>query len=220
VALRIDVISDVVCPWCFIGKRKLERALELYGERNPDAEPPKVVWHPFQLNPDMPGAGVDRSEYLARKFGGRSTEIYARVSAVGAEVGIPFAFDKVARQPNTLAAHSLIALGADADRQDAVVEALFRAYFIDGRDLSANDTLSAIACEAGLEREEADACLASVQAREHVLAEDSEARRIGVEGVPFFVFNKRYAVSGAHDPEVLFNSMLKAESETPTANDA
>ena len=218
-ALQIDVISDVVCPWCFIGKRKLARALELYAKRNPDGEPPQVAWHPYQLNPDMPEAGVDRGAYLERKFGGRSAEIYARVSAVGAESGIPFAFDKVARQPNTLAAHSLIALAGDAGLQDVLVEALFRAYFIDGRDLTANETLSAIACEAGLAKEQVDACMTSAQVRERVKAEDAQARRIGMEGVPFFLFNRRHAVSGAQDPEVLVDAMLKAELEAPWADD-
>ena len=218
-ALQIDVISDVVCPWCFIGKRKLAHALELYAKRNPDAEPPQVAWHPYQLNPDLPEAGVNRGDYLERKFGGRSAEIYARVSAVGAEVGIPFAFDKVARQPNTLAAHSLIALAGDAGLQDVLVEALFRAYFIDGRDLTANETLSAIACEAGLAKEEVDACLTSAQGRERVKAQDAQARRIGMEGVPFFLFNRRHAVSGAQDPEVLVDAMLKSELEAPSAND-
>jgi len=219
VALQIDVVSDVVCPWCYIGKRKLARALELYGKRNPDAEPPQVAWHPYQLNPDLPEAGVDRRDYLARKFGGRSAEIYARVSAVGAQVGIPFAFDKVARQPNTLAAHSLIALAGDAGLQDVLVEALFRAYFIDGRDLTANETLSAIACEAGLAREAVDACMTSAQMRERVKAENAQARRIGMEGVPFFLFNRRLAVSGAQDPDILVDAMLKSGLEALSAND-
>jgi len=218
-ALQIDVVSDVVCPWCFIGKRKLERALELYRERNPRGESPQVAWHPFQLNPDMPEAGVDRGEYLERKFGGRSAEIYARVGAAGAAVGIPFAFDKVTRQPNTLVAHTLIALAADAGLQDAVVEALFNAYFIDGRDLTSSQVLTEIACGAGLAKAEVEACLASAQAREHMKAEDDQARRIGVSGVPFFILNRRYAVSGAQDPEVLLDAMLKAESEAATASD-
>ena len=218
-ALQIDVVSDVVCPWCYIGKRKLSRALELYARRKPDAEPPQVAWHPYQLNPDLPEAGVDRRDYLARKFGGRSAEIYARISAVGAEVGIPFAFDKVARQPNTLAAHSLIALAGDAGLQDAVVEALFRAYFIDGRDLTANETLSAVACEAGLARKQVDACMASAPVRERVKARDAQARRIGMEGVPFFLFNRRLAVSGAQDPEVLVDAMLKSGLEAPSGDD-
>ncbi len=219
-ALQIDVISDVVCPWCFIGQKKLARALALYREQNPAAEAPTVTWHPFQLNPGLAESGVDRAEYLKRKFGERSGDIYARVSAVGAQVGIPFAFDKVVRQPNTLAAHSLIALAGDAGRQDAVVEALFRAYFIDGRDLTANETLAEIACGAGLGREAVEQCLASAEARAHVQGEDEEARRLGVDGVPFFIFNRRYSMSGAQDPETLLEAMLKAEGEAAAPNDA
>ena len=219
-ALQIDVISDVVCPWCFIGQKKLARALALYREQNPAAEAPMVAWHPFQLNPGLPESGVDRAEYLKRKFGERSGDIYARVSAVGAQVGIPFAFDKVVRQPNTLAAHSLIALAGDAGRQDAVVEALFHAYFIEGRDLTSSETLVEIACGAGLAREEVEQCLASAQARAHIQEEDEEARRLGVDGVPFFIFNRRYSLSGAQDPETLLETMLKAESEAQPANGA
>jgi len=211
--LQIDVISDVVCPWCFIGKRKLARALALYRERNPGAEAPAVTWHPFQLNPGLPESGVDRAEYLQRKFGERSGNIYARVTAIGAQVGIPFDFGKVVRQPNTLAAHSLITLAAEAGRQDEVVEAFFRAYFVEGRDLTSNETLVEVACGAGLEREAVERCLASAEARTHIREEDEEARRLGVDGVPFFIFNRRYSVSGAQDPETLLETMLKAESE-------
>ncbi len=218
--LQIDVISDVVCPWCFIGQKKLARALALYRAKNPAAEAPKVIWHPFQLNPGLPEAGVDRAEYLRRKFGERSGNIYARVSAIGAQVGIPFAFDKVVRQPNTLAAHSLIALAAEAGRQNAVVEAFFRAYFIEGRDLTSNETLVEVACGAGLEREAVERCLASEEARAHVQEEDEEARSLGVDGVPFFIFNRRHSLSGAQDPEALLETMLKAESEAQAPNDA
>jgi len=219
-ALQIDVISDVVCPWCFIGQKKLARALALYRAKNPAAEAPTVTWHPFQLNPGLPEAGVDRAEYLKRKFGERSGNVYARVSAIGAQVGIPFAFDKVVRQPNTLAAHSLIALAAEAGRQDPVVEAFFRAYFIDGRDLTSNETLVEVACGAGLEREAVERCLASAEARALVQEEDEEARRLGVDGVPFFIFNRHYSLSGAQDPETLLETMLKAESEAAAQNDA
>src|SRR5450432_2931265 len=131
--LTIDIISDVVCPWCYIGKRRIEAALELYAQQNPGAEKPIVTWRPFQLNPDMPAAGMSRQEYVVQKFGAaRAKDIYKRVAGVGAEVGIPFAFDKIARQPNTLAAHSLIGLAGAADLQDQVKEALMHAYFIDG----------------------------------------------------------------------------------------
>lgn len=212
--LYIDVISDVVCPWCYIGKKKLERALELYRERNPDAAPPDVSWHPFQLNPDLPEGGIERSEYLRRKFGSHSTQVYARVSAVGTQVGIPFAFDKITRQPNTLGAHSLIMLASASDLQSDVVEGLFRGYFIDGRDLNADEALSEIACSAGLGKPQVEACLASAQVREQVRSEDAKARSLGVEGVPFFVFNRRYAVSGAQDPEVLVDAMLTSERQS------
>jgi predicted DsbA family dithiol-disulfide isomerase len=209
--VKIDVISDVVCPWCFIGKRKLESALQLYRERHPQASAPIVTWHPFQLNPDLPPEGVDRDEYLRRKFGKRADDIYARVTEAGASVDIPFAFGKVVRQPNTLAAHSLIALAGDAGRQDEVVEALFRAYFVDGQDLTSNETLVSVASAAGLEPASVTDCLASGNAREHMLSEDLQSRELGVDGVPFFIFNRRYAVSGAQDPETLLGAMLKAE---------
>jgi len=212
--LAIDIISDVVCPWCFVGKRRMEAALELYRERNPEAAEPKITWHPFQLNPDMPPEGVDRDEYVRRKFGAeRAGQVYGRITAVGMEVGIPFDFAKVTRQPNTLAAHSLIALAIDAGKQDAVVEAFFRAFFLEGRDLTSAETLAGIAVGAGLDEGDVKAFLGSADARAHIEAEDRQAREIGVEGVPFFIFNRRLAVSGAQAPEVLLEAMLEAEKE-------
>jgi len=212
--LAIDIISDVVCPWCFIGKRRLEAALKLYRERNPEAAEPKVTWHPFQLNPDMPPEGVDRDEYVRRKFGAeRAGQVYGRITAVGGEVGIPFDFTKVTRQPNTLAAHSLIALAIDAGEQDAVVEAFFRAFFLEGRDLTSAETLAEVAVGAGLDEGDVKGFLGSANARAHIESEDKQARRIGVEGVPFFIFNRRLAVSGAQAPEVLLEAMLEAEKE-------
>jgi len=212
--LAIDIISDVVCPWCFVGKRRMEAALELYRERNPEAAEPKITWHPFQLNPDMPPEGVDRDEYVRRKFGPeRAGQVYGRITAVGMEVGIPFDFAKVTRQPNTLAAHSLIALAIDAGKQDAVVEAFFRAFFLEGRDLTSAETLAGIAVGAGLDEGDVKAFLGSADARAHIEAEDKQAREIGVEGVPFFIFNRRLAVSGAQAPGVLLEAMLEAEKE-------
>ena len=210
--LAIDIISDVVCPWCFVGKRRMEAALRLYRERG-GAEP-KLTWHPFQLNPEMPPEGVDRDEYVRRKFGAeRAGQVYGRITAVGREVGIPFDFAKVTRQPNTLAAHSLIALAIDAGKQDAVVEAFFRAFFLEGRDLTSAETLAGIAVGAGLDEGDVKAFLGSADARAHIEAEDKQAREIGVEGVPFFIFNRRLAVSGAQAPEVLLEAMLEAEKE-------
>jgi len=213
-ALSIDIISDVVCPWCFIGKRRIEAALELYHAARPDASAPAVTWHPFQLNPDMPAAGIDRDAYVKGKFGaGRAGQVYGRIVAVGKQVGIAFDFTKVTRQPNTLAAHGLIALAIDSGRQDAMVEALFRAFFLEGRDLTSADTLAEVAAGAGLDATDVKAFLASGKARAHIEAEDRQARKIGVEGVPFFIFNERIAVSGAQEPEVLLDAMLEAEKE-------
>lgn len=212
-ALTIDVVSDVVCPWCYIGKRKLETALTEYQAAHPDAEAPRVTWHPFQLNPDLPPEGIERSEYLKRKFGSeRAEQVYARVKAVGEMVGIPFAFERVVRQPNTLAAHSLIALAADEGKQDELVEALFRAYFLEGRDLTSNDTLRDIAIGVGLQPAAVERVLDSDSIRNTVASSDAEARKLGIQGVPFFIFNKTLAVSGAQDPSVLLRAMSESAS--------
>jgi predicted DsbA family dithiol-disulfide isomerase len=214
-ALNIDIISDVVCPWCYIGKRRIEAALELYAQENPGAEKPTVHWRPFQLNPDMPAAGMSRQEYVTRKFGAsRAKDIYSRVAGVGTEVGIAFAFDKIARQPNTLAAHSLIGLAGAAGLQDQVKEALMHAYFIDGVDLTKTENLVAIAVSAGLDRAAVEKCLADPQSRQTVEEEDQRARAIGVEGVPFFIFNGKVAVSGAQEPTALLDAMRQAEEAT------
>jgi predicted DsbA family dithiol-disulfide isomerase len=162
----------------------------------------------------MPAAGIDRDAYVKGKFGpDRAGQVYGRITAVGKQVGIPFDFSKVTRQPNTLAAHSLIALAIDSGQQDAMVEALFRAFFLEGKDLTSADTLAEVAVGAGLDAGDVKAYLASGKARAHIEDEDKQARRIGVEGVPFFVFNKRIAVSGAQEPGVLLEAMLEAEKE-------
>jgi len=216
--LNIDIISDVVCPWCYIGKRQIEAALAQYAQQHPGAEQPRLTWRPFQLNPDLPAEGMSREQYVARKFGAaRGKEIYARVAAVGAEYGIAFAFDRIARQPNTLAAHSLIALAGaaaspDSGLQHRVNEALLRAYFLDGIDLTKSENLVEIATSAGLDRAQAEQCLADPQARRTVEQEEQRARAIGVEGVPFFTFNGKLAVSGAQGPAALLDAMRRAQT--------
>ena len=207
----VDLISDVVCPWCYIGKRKLEAALVKLGGR-PSQTGVAVRWHPFQLNPDIPREGIPRAAYLEAKFGGkaRAGEIYARVKQAGGEMGIPFDFDRIARQPNTLDAHRLIAWAqkqGDPQARDDLVERLFRAYFVDGRDIGNRAELARIAQDAGFPFEEARAMLASDRESSDVLAEDREARSVGVGGVPFFIFNGRTAVSGAHDPDTLLQAL-------------
>jgi predicted DsbA family dithiol-disulfide isomerase len=213
-ALTIDVVSDVVCPWCFIGKRRLEAALKLYAEKHPDAPAPQVTWHPFQLNPGLPPEGMSRQDYVMQKFGTGGAQKYERVKAVGQSVGLDMQFDKIVRQPNTLAAHSLIAMAAPGPAQDRVKETLLNAYFIDTLDLTDEKVLLDLAEKAGLDRAEAEKNLHSEEARQFINDQDEQARRMGVEGVPFFIFNKRVGLSGAHEPETLLGAIEEAQAAT------
>ena len=210
--LSIDIVSDVVCPWCYIGKRRLEAALA--RRASDDAQPVQVRWLAFQLNPDIPAGGVDRRSYLEQKFGGpeRAKQIYARIKAAGDEVGIPFDFERIVRQPNTVNAHRLIAWAQDLDltASDALIERLFRAYFVEGIDIGDIDALARLAGDAGFDATAARAWLASDAGRTAIEAEEQRARALGVTGVPFFVFNQRLAVSGAQPPEVLLGAMEQA----------
>jgi predicted DsbA family dithiol-disulfide isomerase len=216
--LTIDVISDVVCPWCFIGRRRLGAALSQFAADEPRVRP-LVSWHPFQLNPDLPREGIDRSVYLAEKFGGsrRTAEIYERVRAAGSTVGIDFAFEKIDRQPNTLDAHRLISWAQAQGSAEEVVERLFRAYFLDGRFIGDRDVLAAIAGEAGLSMEAARAHLASSEGAAAVAQMDRQTRELGVTGVPFFIFGSKIAVSGAQEPAVLIGAMSEAMREAEKA---
>jgi predicted DsbA family dithiol-disulfide isomerase len=209
--LTIDVISDVVCPWCYIGKRKLEAALAL-----PEAyDLPNVVirWHPFQLNPEMPTAGIARKQYLEDKFGGpeRAAEIYERVREAGSAVGLALNIDGISQQPNTLAAHALIAFAqlGDADGGD-VKERLLRAYFIENRFIGNPDVLANIAEESGLNGEDARAFVTDPEHLADVAEEDARIRAMGISGVPFFIFNQSVSVSGAQDPAILLGAMQQA----------
>ncbi len=199
-SLVLDVVADVVCPWCYIGKRRLERALA--GLCDDDTQ---VTWRPFQLNPGLPRSGIDRGEYLALKFGGReqASAAYAPIEAAGRAEGIPFAFDRIRRTPNTLDAHRLIRAGQRARCQDPIVEALFRAYFVDGRDIGDTLVLADIGAACGLEVGSVRAFLASDEDVDSVLAEDAVARRMGIDGVPAFIIDRTYALAGAHGPAEL-----------------
>ena len=203
--LQIDVVSDVVCPWCFIGKRRLEVALG----RLPGT-PVSVRWRPFQLNPQLPEGGIAREEYVQSKFGGRADEIYARVAQAGRTAGIEFAFDRIARQPNTLAAHRLIRAAASAGCEDAMVECLFRGYFLEGADLTDRGALLELAARAGLATGQAALALDDSRLRAELAAEEHQARSLGVEGVPFFIMGGRVGVSGAQDPDVLAQAIEQA----------
>jgi predicted DsbA family dithiol-disulfide isomerase len=207
--LTIDVVSDIVCPWCYVGKRRLERALALLAVQQPDVEP-VVRWHTFQLNPDMAPEGIARADYVRNKFGDRADSIYERVTGVGKEVGIAFAFDRITRQPNTVVAHSLIAVSEPGMAQDAMVEALFKAYFLDGRDLTEASVLMDIAESAGMDRGVAEAHLQNAELHSQTIDSDKAAREMGITGVPFFIFNHQVGLSGAHDSETLLQAMNEA----------
>ncbi len=215
--MQVEIWSDVICPWCYIGKRRLAEALK----QRPEVEV-EILWHPFQLNPDMPPEGMARERYIAAKFGGgqHASRIYQNVTDVGATVGIPFRFERIQVTPNTRDAHRLIRRASEAGDADRVVEALFNAYFIEGRNIGDRETLAEIAEEAGLGGEATAHFLDSREGAEEVLAEDMSARRIGINAVPCFIFERKYVVSGAQEPEFFFPlfDLLKTEQVAAPAS--
>ena len=222
--LTIDIVSDVVCPWCYIGKRKLEAALA-----SPEAAglPPITIrWHPFQLNPDMPSAGVPRKQYLEDKFGGpeRAAEIYARVGAAGKAVGLNLNFEGIKQQANTLLAHALIAYAQQSPQNDSantlgndVKERIMKAYFVDGQFIGSVDVLVDIAVAAGLQGPAVRELLSDPAKCDAVAQADAQARHMGVSGVPFFIFNQKVAVSGAQEPAALLAAMQQALNTASSA---
>ena len=196
--MHIDIVADIACPWCFIGKRRLERALAL----RPDIVATRS-WRAFQLNPDMPAEGISREFYLVAKFGGarQATRSFTTISAAGRGAGIEFAFERIRRTPNTLRAHRLIRLATSEGIGDAMVEQLFLGYFVEGLDIGDIETLAAIATRAGLDNGAARTYLAGEAGVSEVLAEEGRARRLGIHAVPCFVLDRGYAIAGAQEPE-------------------
>lgn len=213
--LVVDVVSDVVCPWCFIGKRKLESALAELARAKPSVDV-QVRWHPFQLNPDLPAGGMPRSTYVAQKFGGasRAGDIYARVKTAGGLVDIPFEFDRIETQPNTFDAHRLVAWAQQQRDAGDLVERLFTAFFLDGVDIGDADELARLAAQCKWPEQDAHAMLASDALRDVVTGESREAIDAGIQGVPCFIFNGRIAVSGAQDPQTLLKAIASARAGT------
>jgi predicted DsbA family dithiol-disulfide isomerase len=205
------VVSDVICPWCYIGKRRLEQALTALG---PECAV-TVTWHPFELNPEMPPEGIPRREYRTRKFGSweRSLELDQRVTQAAADACLSFALDRQERTPNTLDAHRLLSLAEQEGVQDQVVERLFRAYFVEGIDVGSSERLAELAAEAGMDASLAARFLASADGTDQVRREEASYRSLGVDGVPFFIINNRYAISGAQQPEVFKEAFCQALSE-------
>ncbi len=193
--IAIDIYSDAVCPWCYLGKRRLEAALRM----RPDLVA-TVRWKPFELNPDLPPEGADRATYIAAKFGdsARFAAAQAKLVELGGEVGIAFRFGQIARVPNTRAAHALVALAGE--HADAVVEAIFAAYFERGEDIGELDVLAGAASGAGLDGAALRTRLAAREGFAEVEADEAVGRELGISGVPFFVLAGRWALSGAQEP--------------------
>jgi predicted DsbA family dithiol-disulfide isomerase len=210
--LPIDVISDVVCPWCYLGKRRLEHAISLLPQHQF-----VVRWHPFRLDPTIPPGGIDRTEYLVNKFGTLDAiaPAHANLTAFGEREGIAFRFDRIARAPNTVDAHRLVRWATFAGKGEAMVERLFRAYFSEGIDVGDPLALCRLAADAGLTGDIA-ARLSSQDDIAEVTAEVEEAYRIGVTGVPCFIIDRRYAVVGAHPAETLVEAIGQAEAARKT----
>jgi predicted DsbA family dithiol-disulfide isomerase len=198
--LAIEVVHDLVCPWCYLGFRRLSRTLR----RRPDLLY-ELSWRPFLLNPDMPRAGMSRADYVIRKFGGedRARRLYASISEIGRAEGVSFRFDRIRRTPSSIDAHRLVRWAARFGRADEMVEALFAAHFADGRDIGDLGVLVAIAHSCGLEPLPTSRYLTSDEGVEHVHGDNLRAHRLGINGVPCFVVAGRHAIAGAQEPEVI-----------------
>jgi predicted DsbA family dithiol-disulfide isomerase len=198
--LGIEIVHDLVCPWCFLGVRRLIRTLR----RRPDILF-ELTWRPFLLNPDMPRIGMARPDYVVRKFGGedRARRLYATIAEVGRLEGVPFRFDRIRRTPSSVDAHRLVRYAVRYGRADEMVEALFAAHFTDGRDIGDHDVLAAVAKAYGMDAAVVRRFLASDDETEAVHADNLRAHRLGINGVPCFVVEGSHAIAGAQEPEVI-----------------
>ncbi|PVB62815.1 DsbA family oxidoreductase [Labrenzia sp. 011] len=210
--LTVDIVSDVMCPWCFIGKRRLETAL-----RSVPQLAVTVRWHPFQLDATLPKTGKDRKQYLSDKFGGieQANSFYSQIKAAGLEEGIDFAFEDIKLSPNTLDCHRLILWSRADDLQDEVVERLFKAYFLKGEDLTRAETLVRISDEAGMQSDLVEQLLETDTDLHKIEAEIANAQAAGITGVPCFIIDGRFVLAGAEKSETIVAALLHAE-ETRT----
>ena len=212
--LRVDVVFDFVCPWCYVGKRRLEAALDVWKEEHPADPEPVVRWLPFQLNPDIPPGGMSRREHQECKHGpaGPDPAKQAQMEALGRRLGIAFEIDRITVQPNTLDAHRLSGCAQRQGWQDPMVEALFRAFFIQGISLNDHEALADLAAAVGFDWSQVAGYLASDTDAQAVERLELEARMAGIDIVPFFVFNGKVTVAGAHEVPVLLEAMEQATS--------
>ena len=211
---KIDIISDPICPWCYIGKTRLDRALELNPTHNFIIE-----WHPFQLNPTMPKDGMDRREYLEAKFGGQkeAIEVYSNIDKTATETGLSLNFGGIKRTPNTIDAHRLIHWAGIEGRQNSIIERLFKAYFQEGRDISEHSVLTRIASAAGMDQDVVRSLLKSDADKEDIKARDTDARKRGIQGVPAFVVANEYVIQGAQTIDI-WDSIIKEIQEVISKN--
>jgi predicted DsbA family dithiol-disulfide isomerase len=212
--VRIEYVFDTVCPWCYVGKRRLERALSLRPETRA-----RIIWRPFLLNPELPSEGIDRKVYLDRKFGGtaRVQRVHAAVAAAGKGEGIDFDFDSITHMPNSLNSHRLIRYAGSSGREAEVVEALYKAYFVQGMDIGDVQVLADIGASAGLERSSLAAYLASDTDALGVLNDNARAHRLGVNGVPCLILDGSYALAGAQEPDILLRLIDIVRESQPEA---
>jgi predicted DsbA family dithiol-disulfide isomerase len=211
--VTIDVVSDVMCPWCYIGKRRLEQALTKLDDLDID-----VRWRPYQLDATLPPEGRDRREYLETKFGGpeRAKEIYARIEDAGREEDLDFKFEAIAVSPNTIDAHRVIRWSANdgSEVHDKLVEILFRVFFMEGANIGKHDVLVDAAQEAGMDGSIVASLLATDKDRDEVTKEIATAQQMGVSGVPCFIIDNKYAVMGAQQPEAIVDAVRQAAQQT------
>lgn len=213
----IEVFSDVVCPWCFIGKRRLDKALEALPEGAVE-----VIWRPYQLYPQIPAEGVSRQAFMTARFGSAdgADEIYQRVVAEAAGEGLALDFGAIRTAPNTLRAHRLMSWAEGSGRQHALAEALFQAYFVDGRDVGDPEQLAAIAADAGLDAAAAREMLTGTDETDKVMAELSLARSAGITGVPCFVLDGRFAIPGAQPVDTMRQLIDRAREKLAATDGA
>ena len=216
--IKINVVSDVVCPWCYIGKRRLENAINKLSDKY-DFD---IEYLPFELNPEMPQTGVNQKEYLSKKFGGetRYKQITGQTTSVAANEGLTFHFDKQEVSPNTRNAHRLIQLAKQHGKQLPLVEAFFKAYFTDGVDLSNRDNLIAIATQAGLDQAEVTAFLQSEDGTAEIEMTERQLQQLGISGVPFYIIDNQFGISGAQPPDAFIKAFEEiASSSTASLSD-
>jgi predicted DsbA family dithiol-disulfide isomerase len=213
--MKIDIVSDVVCPWCYVGKKKLEIALkQLENEITPD-----IQWRPYQLSPEVPEEGRNYKEHLIEKFGSAKglDGAWQRLTQIGSEIGIHFKFDKIEKSVNTLRLHSLIGAMTDKTKQGHLTEIFFQAHFEDGIDLTVKDSVFALVKDFFVSKEEFDSIWDDSENKEEIRKEISYYHQNGISGVPYFIFQNKYAVSGAQNPEVfreVMETILKEESKS------